>query len=121
MRPVKVSFAAFGSYRRETVIDFRELGEQSFFLIHGATGAGKTTVLDAICFALYGDASGGTREVKMLRNEEAGASEATWVELEFLLGDIVELDGKPWSCCARSFLKSALAQFRAAAYSLGHC
>ena len=87
MRPVKVSFAAFGSYRRETVIDFRELGEQSFFLIHGATGAGKTTVLDAICFALYGDASGGTREVKMLRNEEAGASEATWVELEFLLGE----------------------------------
>ena len=87
MRPVKVRFAAFGSYRKETSIDFRELGGQSFFLIHGATGAGKTTVLDAICFALYGDASGGTREVKMLRNEAAGASEATWVELEFLLGE----------------------------------
>ena len=89
MRPIKLSFAAFGSYRKTTVLDFRALGEQSFFLIHGATGAGKTTLLDAICFVLYGDASGSMREAKMLRNQDAGMDETTWVEMEFELREKV--------------------------------
>lgn len=87
MRPIRLSFAAFGSYEKKTTIDFRELRKHAFFLIHGATGAGKTTILDAICFALYGDASGENREVRMLRNEQAGMDEATWVELDFMLGE----------------------------------
>ena len=57
MRPLKLTMSAFGPYERETVIDFTALGDCSFFLIHGATGAGKTTILDAICYAFYGDAS----------------------------------------------------------------
>ena len=54
MKPIKLTMRAFGSYAEEQVIDFRKLGKNTFFLIHGPTGAGKTTILDAICFALYG-------------------------------------------------------------------
>ena len=87
MRPLKLIFSAFGPYEKETTLDFAELCGRSFFLIHGATGAGKTTILDAICFALYGDASGEKREAKMLRSDRAKPEEATQVEFTFSLGE----------------------------------
>ena len=54
MRPIKLAVQAFGPYAAEQVFDFAALEGRSFFLIHGPTGAGKTSILDAICFALYG-------------------------------------------------------------------
>ncbi|MFA6849143.1 MAG: SMC family ATPase [Selenomonadaceae bacterium] len=87
MRPLKLIFSAFGPYEKETTLDFAELCGRSFFLIHGATGAGKTTILDAICFSLYGDASGEKREAKMLRSDRAKPEEATQVEFAFSLGE----------------------------------
>ena len=86
MRPLCLSFAAFGPYEKETVLDFSALQGRSFFLIHGVTGAGKTTILDAICFALYGDASGEGRSSGMLRSKQADADVLTWVRLDFSLG-----------------------------------
>lgn len=86
MRPLCLSFAAFGPYEQKTVLDFSALQGRSFFLIHGATGAGKTTILDAICFALYGDASGEGRSSGMLRSKQADADVLTWVQLDFSLG-----------------------------------
>ncbi len=58
MKPIKLSVHAFGPYADRQVLDFRLLGNRRFFLIHGPTGAGKTSILDAICFALYGETSG---------------------------------------------------------------
>ena len=60
MRPLNLTMQAFGPYAGREEVDFRRLGERSFFLIHGPTGGGKTTILDAMCYALYGDTSGGT-------------------------------------------------------------
>ena len=87
MRPIKLTISAFGPYERETVIDFTELGTCSFFLIHGATGAGKTTLLDAICYAFYGDASVEGRTGSMLRSQQAGPEQETFVEFIFSIGE----------------------------------
>lgn len=59
MKPIKLIMEAFGPYCDEETVDFTELGEKTMFLIHGPTGAGKTTILDAICYALYGETSSG--------------------------------------------------------------
>ena len=53
MKPISVTMQAFGSYLKQTTVDFRALGDNPIFLITGATGGGKTTILDAMCFALY--------------------------------------------------------------------
>ena len=58
MKPLKLTVRAFGPYATEQVFDFAHLNGRSFFLIHGPTGAGKTSILDAICFALYGAVPG---------------------------------------------------------------
>lgn len=88
MKPLKLDMCAFGPYVGEVHLDFAEgLGGNSFFLIYGATGAGKTTILDAICFALYGDASGADRRAKMFRSEQAPPTTDTWVEFVFALGE----------------------------------
>ena len=87
MRPLKLTMSAFGPYERETVIDFTALGDCSFFLIHGATGAGKTTILDAICYAFYGDASVAGRTGSMLRSQQAGPEQETFVEFIFTIGE----------------------------------
>src|SRR5699024_7653378 len=77
---------AFGPYKKTEVIDFTELEENHLFVISGNTGAGKTTIFDGICFALYGSASGTDREDhRMLRSDFADDDTHTSVELEFEL------------------------------------
>ncbi len=83
MRPEKLIISAFGPYRDRTEIDFRRLGEEGLFLITGDTGAGKTTLFDAITFALYGEASGKVREAGMFRSKYAEAATPTFVDLSF--------------------------------------
>ena len=88
MRPIKLKMTAFGPYAKTVALDFDAgLSGENFFLIHGETGAGKTSILDAICYALYGDSSGGERSDKMLRATQAAPSAVTEVEFEFALDD----------------------------------
>ncbi|MCR4833170.1 MAG: SMC family ATPase [Butyrivibrio sp.] len=86
MRPTRLVMSAFGPYAGVCEIDMEQLGEQGLYLITGDTGAGKTTIFDAICFALFGDASGSSRETSMFRSKYADADTATFVELEFTHG-----------------------------------
>ena len=86
MRPLKLVMRAFGPYAQEQVLDFGVLEKSSFFLIYGPTGAGKTSILDAICFALYGEASGGERQIRHLRSDHADPGVLTEVIFDFALG-----------------------------------
>ncbi len=83
MRPLKLRISAFGPYAGETVINMDMLGEKGIYLITGDTGAGKTTIFDAITFALYGEASGDNREPVMFRSKYADGNVPTEVELVF--------------------------------------
>jgi DNA repair protein SbcC/Rad50 len=86
MRPLKITMTAFGPYKNSEVIDFTELKDNRLFVVSGNTGAGKTTIFDAICFALYGSASGEDRsEPKFMRSDFADDDVHTSVELEFEL------------------------------------
>lgn len=89
MRPLKLTLRAFGPYAAEQIFDFGLLGDRSFFLIHGPTGAGKSTILDAVCFALYGETSGGERDVRHLRSDYSSAETLTTVTFDFSLGEAV--------------------------------
>lgn len=86
MKPLELTMAAFGSYRKETVVDFRLLGNSGLYLIAGDTGAGKTLIFDAITFALYGEASGDSRPSVLLRCATAQPEEKTYVKLLFDVG-----------------------------------
>lgn len=88
MRPIKLKMSAFGSYVKPIELNFeKDLGGENFFLIHGATGSGKTTILDAICYALYGEDFGGKdgRKGSIMRSEQALPTVKTEVEFIFSL------------------------------------
>jgi len=83
MRPIKLTVSAFGPYAGKTEFDFDKLGKGGLYLITGDTGAGKTTIFDAITYALYGDPSGNNREVSMFRSKYADITTPTFVRLVF--------------------------------------
>ena len=83
MRPLKITMSAFGPYAGEVTLDMQKLGKSGIYLITGDTGAGKTTIFDAISYALYGEASGNYRENTTLRSKYASEDTPTFVELEF--------------------------------------
>lgn len=93
MRPVYIRMSAFGPYAGIQELNMEELGTGGLYLITGDTGAGKTTIFDAITFALYGEASGDSREAGMLRSKYADPSVPTEVELTFIYG------GKTYKVC----------------------
>ncbi|MDD6628703.1 MAG: SMC family ATPase [Lachnospiraceae bacterium] len=88
MRPLKMTLSAFGPYAGVTQIPFDKLGKKGLYLITGDTGAGKTFLFDAIVFALYGEASGSTRESSMFRSKYAKQDTATYVTLRFQYHDL---------------------------------
>ena len=87
MKPVSIRFKCFGPYIDEQYINFKELSERGIFLISGETGSGKTTILDAICYALFGKSSGGLRgDIEVMRCKSAPLTESTFVEYIFESG-----------------------------------
>lgn len=91
MRPVKLTIEAFGPYVKKTELDFGKLGAEGLYLITGDTGAGKTTIFDAITYALYGKSSGGERKDDMMRSKYAEPTVKPMVELIF------DLNGKQYT------------------------
>ena len=87
MKPLRLEMTAFGPYPKEVVLDFAVLANQSMFLITGPTGAGKTSILDAMVYALYGQTSGGLRDGSDMRSDYADATTPTSVVFEFQVGD----------------------------------
>ena len=86
MKPISLTMQAFGPYLDTTTVDFSRLGEHPIFLITGSTGGGKTTILDAMCFALYCRATGGRRSWGSMRSTLAPDDRATLVDFAFSLG-----------------------------------
>ena len=86
MRPIKLTLSAFGPYSAKTEFDLDSFGNSGIYLITGDTGAGKTTIFDAITYALYGSPSGDTRDAGMFRSKYADSAAPTFVELEFEYG-----------------------------------
>lgn len=87
MRPIKLTISAFGPYAGKEILDLDKLGENGLYLITGTTGAGKTSIFDAIVYALYDSPSGESRDDSMLRSKYADESAETYVELEFLCNE----------------------------------
>ena len=86
MIPIYLDMKAFGPYAGREIVDFRQLGDHKLFLIYGPTGSGKTTILDAMCYALYGSTSGDSRTGAHMRSEYASPREATSVSFRFAIG-----------------------------------
>ena len=95
MKPIKLKMSAFGPYADVETVDFSAFDGKGLFLITGTTGAGKTTIFDAICFALFGETSGSSRNGEMLRSNFAKPLTRTYVELDFehngLAGQILDI------------------------------
>ena len=87
MRPLRLVIEAFGPYAHKVDLDFSKLGAHKLFLIAGPTGAGKTTILDAMVYALYGDASGQARDASSVRSDFADLDRPTQVSFTFAIGD----------------------------------
>lgn len=86
MRPTNLVMNAFGPYKEKVELDFTKFGSSSIFLVSGPTGAGKTTIFDAITYALFNEASGSMRDVDTLKSQFASDEEECYVELTFDLG-----------------------------------
>ena len=84
MRPLKLTLQAFGSYPDKIEIPFENLGSSNLFLISGVTGSGKTTIFDAICFALFNTSSGSNKGNANFRSHFADEKTLSFVEFEFL-------------------------------------
>ena len=96
MRPLKIMLSAFGPYAGRTEIAMDELGDKGLYLITGDTGSGKTTIFDAICYALFGEAGTASRDTSMLRSKYADDSTPTEVEMEFIhKGEIYRVKRNP--------------------------
>ena len=96
MKPLKLTLSAFANYADKQEIDFTKLNGRNIFLVTGKTGAGKTTIFDAVSYALYGSPSGDFRDVASLRSDYADGSVKTYVELEFeLRGKIYKIIRNP--------------------------
>jgi exonuclease SbcC len=87
MKPIRLEIAALGPYVGPLVLDFRVLGDNRLFLLNGPTGSGKTMLLDAMCFALFGETTGKQRNAKSLRSQHAPANLLTEVTFDFALGN----------------------------------
>jgi exonuclease SbcC len=85
VRPIKLELQAFGPYKEKTSLDFTNLGDQNLFLISGSTGAGKTTIFDAIVYALYGKTSGSSRDINELKSQLAEDESVAYVRLTFMI------------------------------------
>ncbi len=118
MKPLKLTMRAFGPYAGEVTIDFEKLDGRHLFLICGPTGAGKTTILDAMCYALYGETSG-DRDGSRMRSDYAGSDEKTEVIFDFMLGNKTYrayrapeqwIDKKRGSGQTKSVMQSALSE-----------
>ncbi len=83
MRPINLTMSAFGPYAGAQVLDMAQLGAEGLYLVTGDTGAGKTTIFDAICYALYDEPSGASRDARMMRSTYADVDTDTYVELTF--------------------------------------
>lgn len=83
MRPLRLEISAFGPYKEKTVLDFTQFQNQTLFLVSGPTGAGKTTIFDAIAYALYDVASGSSREKDTFKSQFATEESVCYVDLEF--------------------------------------
>ena len=83
MKLIKLTLCAFGPYAEKAEVDFEKFGQKGLFLITGDTGAGKTTIFDGICYALFGKASGDNRTSDMIRSDFASDGTPTYAELIF--------------------------------------
>ncbi len=96
MKPIKLTMTAFGPFAKTEVIAFDKLGDKPLFLINGATGSGKTTILDGICFALYGRTTGDERQAAQMRCDYADVDSIAKVELLFeLKGNVYRIEREP--------------------------
>ena len=83
MRPINLTMSAFGPYAGVQMLDMAQLGSEGLYLVTGDTGAGKTTIFDAVCYALYDEPSGASRDARMMRSTYADVDTDTYVELTF--------------------------------------